>query len=229
MILTWGFSQDSLPSTNMSMLCRSALMMTWIFAGVAAPVCARTLSIAPSADTYFEAYGSEKRNFGSEPVLRMDQWGGRQVFLRFPLTEFTAEKRIIRATVRLYIVEVGFNEQGEFPELKTCVGLYDVATAWTESGLTYDSPDGQKPWNQGPGIPGPKYTDVGPISKPDIGINLRRPTLPLDPGRAISGAWLELEVSEFMRERIRAGDRELNLVLGSSTLSRNFTFCSREA
>jgi hypothetical protein len=213
----------------MAISLRSALVATLLLACVIQPLFARTLSIAPTADTYFEAYGSEKKNFGSEPVLRMDQWDGRQVFLRFPLTALDAKKRIVRATVRLYIVEIGFNEQGEFPELKTCVGLYDVATPWTENGLTYDSPDGKKSWNQGPGIPGPKYTDVGPLPKPDIGVNLRLPTVALEPAHAVSGTWLELDVTEFIRDRIRAKEGEVNLVLRSSTLGRNFTFHSREA
>ena len=135
---------------------RSAALASCLLPAALTGAFARTLSIPPSADTYFEAYGSEKKNFGTDPILRMDQWGGRQVFLRFPLTELTATRRILSAKLRLFITDVGFNEAGEFPELKTCVGIYDVATAWTETGLTYDSPDGQISWNQGPGIPGPK-------------------------------------------------------------------------
>ena len=213
----------------MLMFLRSAGVAICLLSGEMTILVGRTLSIAPSADTYFEAYGSEKKNYGTDPILRMDQWGGRQVFLRFPLTELTTTRRILGAKLRLFITQVGFNEVGEFPDLKTCVGLYDVATAWTEKGLTFDSPDGQKPWNQGPGIPGPKYTDVGPLPRPDFGVLLRLPTVPLDPARAGNGSWLELDVTDFIRQRIRAGDREVNLVVRSSTLGRNYTFRSREA
>ena len=213
----------------MKMLLFRLLVSAWILIGIAAPLRGTTLRLAPSADTYFETYGSEKKNFGAEPVLRIDQWGGRQAFLRFSLSDLDADRRILRATLRLYIVEAGFNEQGEFPDLKTCVGLYDVATPWTEAGLTYASPDGQRPWHQGAGIPGPKYADVGPLPQPDIGVHLRQPNIALAPAKALEKSWLELDVTEFLRERVRAGDREVNLVLRSATLGRNYTFRSREA
>src|ERR1043165_5863491 len=109
------------------------LLVSFSNLGLLSAIC----NIVASAESYFETYGSEKKNFGAEPVLRMDQWGGRQVFLRFQLSDLPRKKRLLSAVVKLYIVEVGFNEQGEFPELKTCVGLYDVATPWREMGLTY--------------------------------------------------------------------------------------------
>ena len=202
----------------------STLLLVWNLALHAA-----VFNIAPSADTYFETYGSETKNFGTEPILRMDQWGGRQVFIRFPLTDLPPQKQILKAKLRLYIIETGFNEQGEFPELKTCLGIYDVATPWTELGLSYNSPDGQKPWNQGAGIAEPKYADVGPLPKPDIGVHLRIHAIPLSPEQLTNGAWLELDLTEYIRERVRAGDKEVNLVLRSSILGRNYSFRGREA
>src|ERR1051326_6963542 len=190
---------------------------------------AATFNIVASADSYFETYGSEKKNFGSQPVLRMDQWGGRQIFMRFDLSPLPRQQHLLSAKLKLYIVEVGFNEQGEFPDLRTCVGLYDVATPWTELGLTYDSPDGQQPWNQGPGIAEPKYKDVGPLPKPDIGVYCNVRAIPLNPRQSTNGTWLELDVSDFIRQRLNAGEPEVNLLLRSSILGRNYTFRSREA
>lgn len=181
------------------------------------------------ADTYFETYGSEAKNFGTEPRLRMDQWGGRQVFLRFALTNLPAGQRIERAQLRLFITEVGFNEAGELPDLKTCIGLFDVVTPWTETGLTWRSPDGQNPWNQGPGLPGGKYTDVGPLPQPDIGVHLRRPHIALDPAQVRPNRWLELDLTDFVRQQAQQGAAEVNVLLRSSTLGRNYTFASREA
>ncbi|HTL17522.1 MAG TPA: DNRLRE domain-containing protein, partial [Patescibacteria group bacterium] len=200
-----------------------AFVLTWKLA-----VQAATFNIAPSADTYFEAYGSENKNFGAEPVLRMDQWGGRQIFLRFPLQELPRQNQIASAVVRLYIVDTGFNEQGEFPDLKTCIGLYDVATGWTELGLTYMSPDGQTNWNQGPGIAEPKYTDVGPLPRPDAGVNLRIHAIALNANQVSNGMWLTLDITDFIRKRISAQDKEVNLLLRSSILGRNYIFRSRE-
>lgn len=188
-----------------------------------------TLTGWPVADTYFETYGSENRNFGGESQLRLDQWGGRQVFLQFSLTNLPADRPIQRARLRLFVTDLGFNEAGELPDLKTCVGLFDVVTPWTESGLTYRSPDGQNPWNQGPGIPGGRYTDVGPLPQPDIGMHLRQPTLPLDPAQVTRNAWLELDVTDFLRQRRRAAESRVSLLLRSSVLGRNYTFRSREA
>lgn len=190
---------------------------------------AATLTIAPTADTYIEPYGSETKNHGAEPQLRLDQWCGRQVLLRFPLSDVPPGKRIIRATVRLFITNVGFNDYGEFPDLKTCLGLFDLVTPWTELGATFNTSDGQTPWNQGPGIPGGKYGDVGPLPKPDIGVNLRQPTIALEPGKVTKDSWLELGVTEFLRWRERAGDKEVNLLLRTSLLGRSYTFVSREA
>ncbi len=191
------------------------------------PLFADWVTNTPLADTYFETYGSEKQNFGAAPILRIDQWGGRQAFLRFNLPKI--RHRLLSASLRLYITEVGANEQGDFPDLKTCIGLYDVATPWTETTLTYNSPDGQHPWNQGPGIPGPKYTDVGPLPKPDIGVHLRRPAIALGSVQAQQGSWLELDLTDFVRERLLSGDKEIDLLLRSSTLGRNYSFASREA
>ena len=188
-----------------------------------------TLTNQPLADTYSETYGSEDKNYGSAPALRIDQWGGRQAFLRFPLTNLPKDKRVLSATLRLSIAEVGFNEQGEFPDLKTCVGIYDVVTPWTENGLTHKSPDGERPWNQGPGIPGGKYGDVGPLPEPDIGVRLRQSAIPLESTSLKKNAWLELDLTALAREMLLAGEKEMNLVLRSSTLSRNYTFHSREA
>src|SRR5512140_693795 len=84
-----------------------------------------TLTNSPSADTYSEAYGSENKNFGSALLLRMDQWGGRQVFLRFPLEIVPSGQSVAEAKLRLYVTEIGFAEAGEFPELKTCVAVFD--------------------------------------------------------------------------------------------------------
>lgn len=188
-----------------------------------------TFTNEPSADAYFETYGSEDRNFGTARALRIDQWQGRQAFLRFPCENAPPGKRLLRATLRLAIADVGANEQGEFPDLKTCVGLYDVVTPWTETGLTFRSPDGTRPWNQGPGIPGGRYGDVGPLPNPDIGERLSEPAVPMDPRALTNNAWLELDVTEFVRGALRRNDRELNLLLRSSTLGRNFTFHSRES
>jgi len=209
------------------------------FRAVLNPVCllattvftasAVTLTNQPLADTYSETYGSEDKNYGSTPTLRMDQWGGRQAFLRFPLGKVPMGKRVLSARLRLSITEVGFNEQGEFPELKTCVEVYDVVTPWTETGLTHKSPDGEHPWNQGPGIPGARYGDVGPLPKPDIGVRLRQPAIPLESASLKKNAWLELDLTEFTREALLAGEKEMNLVLRASTLGRNYTFHSREA
>src|SRR5206468_2205678 len=138
------------------------------------------------------------------------------------------DRRILRATIRLWITEVGFNEQGEFPDLKTCVGLYDVVTPWTEAGLTYRSADGANPWNQGPGIAEQKYGDVGPLPKPDLGVSLLQHAIPLDPKRTTNNSWLELDVTEFLRQQQAAGKLEVNLLLRSSTVGRNYTFASRE-
>ncbi len=190
---------------------------------------AATLTNTPIVDTYFEGYGSENKNFGAEPVLRVDQWGGRQVFLRFALTNLPPGRRILQAGVRLFVTELGFNEAGECPDLKTCVGLYDVVTLWTESGLTYKTCDGRQPWSQGAGIAGGKYTDVGLLPKPDIGAHLRQHAIALDPATVTKNAWLELDVTPFLRERVRAGEKEINLLVRSSTLGRNYTFRSREA
>ncbi len=206
-----------------SLRCSLAISVSLCFNS---PLVAALVTNSPVADTYFEGYGSEKRNFGSAPVLRIDQWGGRQAFLRFTLPRL--EHRLVKATLRLYITELGFNEQGEFPDLKTCLGLYDVVTPWTESGLTYNSPDGQQTWNQGPGLPGAKYTDVGPLPKPDFGVHLRRHAIPFDPARLRQNSWLELQLTDFVQERSLAGDKELNLLLRSSTLGRNYSFASRE-
>jgi len=196
---------------------------------LANPVPAAVLTNVAVADTYFETYGSESKNFGAEPRLRMDQWGGRQVFLRFSLTNLPAGQRIERARLRLFATDVGFNEAGELPELKTCIGLFDVVTPWTETGLTWNSPDGQRPWNQGPGVPGGKYTDVGPLPQPDIGVHLRRPHIPLDPAQVTRNRWLELDLTDFIRRQVRFGATEVNLLLRASTLGRNYTFRSREA
>lgn len=205
--------------------------LTFAGVGTSGPCGAESdlLILPANADTYFETYGSEDRNFGSEPQLRMDQWGGRQIFLRFSLTTLPTHVRILRAKLRLFVREIGWNEAGEFPDLKTCVGLFDVATEWTEDGLTFRTPDGTHPWRQGPGIPGGKYTDVGPLPEPDVGVHLRQPAIPLDPSAVTSNSWLELDVTEFIRARARAGTREINLLLRSSTLGRNWTFASRDA
>jgi hypothetical protein len=183
----------------------------------------------PAADTYFETYGNEDKNFGRDPILRIDQWGGRQAFLRFPINNIPRDKRLLGATLRLFITDIGLNEQGEFPDLKTCIGVFDVATDWTEIGLTYRTADGHRNWTQGPGIASPKYGDVGPLPKSDVGVLLRNSELPLDPKKTLANSWLELDLSGFIRERLRAGDKEINLVIRSSTLGRNYTFRSREA
>src|SRR5262245_60408417 len=99
----------------------------------------------PVADTYFESYGSEKTNFGNSSTLRLDQWGGRLVFLRFDISNIPLTNIVRRATLRMHLTEVGFNEQGEFPDLKTCFALRDVTTSWIESVLTFESPDGSSP------------------------------------------------------------------------------------
>ncbi len=195
-------------------------------AGFALPL---TITNAPLADTYFEPYGSEDKNFRSAPCLKIDQWEGRQTFLRFSLTNLPPGQRLLSATLRLYITEIGFHEQGEFPDLKTCVGLFDVVTPWTEDGLTYKSPDGEHPWNQGPGIGHPKYADVGPLPRPDLGVGLRQRTIALDPQIVTNKSWLELDLSEYVRQCARAGQHEINLCLRTSILGRNYTFCSREA
>ncbi len=192
-------------------------------------VTSATLTNYPLADTYFETYGSAGRNFGAEPVLRVDQWGGRQAFLRFSLADLPQAKHLLRATLSLYVLDIGFNEAGELPDLKTCIGLYDVVTPWTEMGLNFNTCDGTTRWNQGPGIAGAKYTDVGPAPKPDIGVNLHEHAVPFDPARLTRNSWLEFDITEFVRGRRRAGDKEINLVLRSSLLGRNYTFASREA
>jgi heparin/heparan-sulfate lyase len=190
---------------------------------------AGNISIAPAADTYLEAYDSETKNFGSAPTLRADEWGGRKVLLRFPVDKIDAGKWIERATLRLFIKDVGFNEAGEFPELKTCISLADLVTPWTESGATHATADGAQPWKQGPGLSGTKYEDVGPLRPRDTGVYLPPRVIPLDAASARAGEWLELDVTDFIRERRRAGDREVSLLLRSSTLGRNYAFASREA
>lgn len=188
---------------------------------------AAVVSLQPVADTYFETYGSDTKNFGSEPVLRMDQWHGRQVFLRFPLSGVPQTNLLSRATLKLRILQVGANEQGEFPELKTGVGVYDVVTPWTENGLTFVSPDGTNAWRLGKGLRGPGYTDVGPLVPPDFGVRLRNQLVPLDPGTLAPGAWLELDVTAFLREH--PSTDQVDLLVKSSTLGRNYSFHSREA
>ncbi|MBM4046913.1 MAG: DNRLRE domain-containing protein, partial [Planctomycetes bacterium] len=187
--------------------------------------------LAPAADTYIEPYGAEAKNHGANPQLRIDQYGLRQALLRFPLNDLPAGKRIVSAKLRLFVTDIGFNEAGEMPDFKTCVGLFDLVTPWTEAGATFSTCDGQKPWSQGPGIPGGKYGDVGPLPKPDIGVHLRQPLIPLDPQKVTKNSWMELDVSDFLRRRVRAGDKEVNLLLraGLSGLARNYTFRSREA
>lgn len=189
---------------------------------------AATLAIAPSADTYIETYGSQTKNFGDAPQLRIDQWEGRKVLLRFPLTDVPQGKRVLRAVVRLYVTDVGFNEQGEFPDLKTAVALADVVTSWTETGATFNTYDGQNTWHQGPGIGGQAYGDVGPLPQPDVAVNFTHNYF-LDPTIVTKGAWMELDVTDFIRQRQRAGDKEVSLLLRSSNLARNWTFASREA
>lgn len=198
---------------------------------LASPLLAHAAShhLTPTADTYFEAYGSEKKNFGTEPVLRIDQWEGRQVFLKFSLKELPASQFVSRATLRLFITEVGFNEAGELPELPTCVGVYDVVTPWTETGLTFNSPDGQHHWNQGPGIRGAGYTDVGPLKPRDVGVHLRRPAVALEPAKAKANSWLEVDLTDFVRQRLQAGEPEVSVLIKASTLGRGYTFRSREA
>ena len=70
---------------------------------------AAALTNAASADTYIEGYGNESKNYGSSPELRIDQWGGRQVLLRFPIENLPNEA-VISATVRLFITDIGFHE-----------------------------------------------------------------------------------------------------------------------
>jgi hypothetical protein len=188
---------------------------------------AATFTNAPSADTYFEAYGSEDTNFGTSPVLRIDQWGGRQIFLHFPLTKAASGARISSATLRLNIIETGLNEAGPFPELSTCFGVFPVLTPWTEGGLTFRVSDGVHAWHQGPGIGEPRYTDLGPLTQRDLGPG--NPAVALNPARVTPGLWLELDVTSFVRAQVRAGCPDLNLVLRASTLGRNFIFHSREA
>src|SRR6185369_8270540 len=102
---------------------------------------------------------------------------------------------------------------------------------------THNTCDGAKPWNQGAGIAGGKYADVGPAPAPDIGVELRDTHVPLDPAKAVKGQWIELDVTNLVHLRHIAGHKaermtpgkEINLLLRSSTLGRNYTFRSREA
>ncbi len=201
-----------------------------LFASLSVAYTSETLTITnlPVADTYFETYGSEDKNFGTATILRMDQWEGRQIFLRFPVANVPGDQRLLRAVLRLHIADMGFNEQGEFPELKTCIAVYDVATPWTETGLTFKSPDGTNSWSQGPGIPGGQYWDVGPLRRPDIGVRLALPAVALDPIRLRENSDLDLDITDFMREALRVGKTEVDLLLKTSTLGRNFSFNSRE-
>lgn len=190
----------------------------------------RTASVinVPLADTYFEAYGSEQTNFGHSPVLRVDQWGGRQAFLRFDIRNVPLTNLLTRVTLRLFVTEVGFNEAGEFPELRTCFSLHDVTTHWIESGLTYESPDGTNGWVQGPGLRPPAYADVRAAITNDIGLRLARKAIAFPATAVTNGAWLEFDLTDYVRRCRTDAVNDLNVVLGASTLGRNCTFASRE-
>jgi len=189
----------------------------------------RTLTVTASADTYLEAYGSEDRNYGQAPTLRVDQWLGRLALLRFSLNGIPRERRLLSARLELHVLEATPSEAGEFPTLPQGLALFDLETPWIEQRATFRTCDGHQPWRQGPGL---KLDEPGPIPVTgnfDMGQRLALRFLPFAAQALQPGKTVTFDVTDLVRALLRSGTTEANLVLRGSHLAGNYVFASREA
>ena len=81
----------------------------------------------PSADT-FSASSSPRTNYGSWPLLVVQQ--GSNAYMQFNLSNVPANATVTKATLRLYVDAVSHN--GNFD-------VFEIDHAWSESSLTYNN------------------------------------------------------------------------------------------
>ncbi len=118
----------------------------------AATLTAQTVTLQASADTALKL-GSPNKNFGGEPTLVLKE-GGNRMLIRFDQAGVTAAVGGGSLASALLQVYVGANA-GNWGATGRTVDVYRLATAWTESGATWNCAVDPSPGHTGAGCVGP--------------------------------------------------------------------------
>jgi hypothetical protein len=113
---------------------------------------AQTVTLQASSDTTLKE-GSPNRSFGSEPTLILKE-GGSRVLIQFNPAAITAAVgggSLASAQLQVYVDA----NSGNWGSTGRTVDIYQLATAWTEAGATWNCADDPSPGHTGAGCTSP--------------------------------------------------------------------------
>lgn len=145
----------------------------------------------PAADT-FSFSNQPNKNFGTFPLLMVQK--GATSYLKFNLAPLPANASVNKATLRLYVNSV---------KTAGSVDAYEIDSAWTEGGLT---------WQNAPTL-GPSATGGNPIGV----------------AASSNGQFILLDITELVQKWVGGEVQNNGLALALTTAQGSFAVDSKES